>query len=387
MKTNPGGQIAPSDVVGRDQLIDRLWQILERQSLVLTAERRMGKTSVIKKMEATPQAGKLVIYRDLEGVRSPLEFVEIVLSDVETYLSRLQRTAAKARELLQQIGGLEFKGMKIPAIAAPHWKNVLTKTIEDLSEHQDSTLIFLWDELPMMLDNLKQNGGETVAMEVLDVLRSLRQTYPNLRMVFTGSIGLHHVIGSLKQSGYVNSPINDMYSLELPPLLVSDATELARQLLIGENLTVVDLPTLAIEIATSVDCVPYYVHHVIDQLKWENDCSISTLTRLIEANLIDPVNRWDMAHYRDRIDIYYKDNKDLALTLLDILATAEQALSFRELSERLKSQLAIDSDETIKTVLKLLQQDHYVLQQSNRTYRFRFSLIQRYWQFSRELVP
>jgi hypothetical protein len=45
MKTNPGGQLAANEVIGRDRLIAKLWQILERQSLVLTAERRMGKTS------------------------------------------------------------------------------------------------------------------------------------------------------------------------------------------------------------------------------------------------------------------------------------------------------------------------------------------------------
>lgn len=47
MKTNPGGpggQLEIGEIIGRDKLVDRLWKILARQSLVLTAERRMGKT-------------------------------------------------------------------------------------------------------------------------------------------------------------------------------------------------------------------------------------------------------------------------------------------------------------------------------------------------------
>ncbi len=52
MRTNPGGQIDPAQIIGRDELIKRLWEILSRQSLVLTAERRMGKTSVVLKMKA-----------------------------------------------------------------------------------------------------------------------------------------------------------------------------------------------------------------------------------------------------------------------------------------------------------------------------------------------
>ena len=50
MKANPGGAIAPEDVIGRDKLIANLWNILDRQSVILSAERRMGKTTVIKKM-------------------------------------------------------------------------------------------------------------------------------------------------------------------------------------------------------------------------------------------------------------------------------------------------------------------------------------------------
>ena len=57
MKANPGGELALDEVIGRDQLIRRLWDTLNRQSVILIAERRMGKTSVIKKMVAWSTAG------------------------------------------------------------------------------------------------------------------------------------------------------------------------------------------------------------------------------------------------------------------------------------------------------------------------------------------
>jgi len=43
MKANPGGEIASAEVMGRDHLIADLWGILEQQSVMLSAERRMGK--------------------------------------------------------------------------------------------------------------------------------------------------------------------------------------------------------------------------------------------------------------------------------------------------------------------------------------------------------
>jgi len=46
MRVNPGGKIPSSEVIGRDRLIENLWRILDRQSLVLSAERRMVKPAL-----------------------------------------------------------------------------------------------------------------------------------------------------------------------------------------------------------------------------------------------------------------------------------------------------------------------------------------------------
>ena len=43
MQINPGGRLNTEDVIGRDAEISRYWRVLERQGLVLSAERRIGK--------------------------------------------------------------------------------------------------------------------------------------------------------------------------------------------------------------------------------------------------------------------------------------------------------------------------------------------------------
>jgi hypothetical protein len=387
MKTNPGGALAPNEVVGRDRLIEKLWSILERQSLVLTAERRMGKTSIVKKMAAEPQAEMRVFFRDLEALRTPLEFVDCVYQDVQADLSRRGRTMNRVRIFMEQVGGFEVQGLKLPKQAAPHWKTILTKTMEDLAEHQEGLLIFCWDEIPMMLDNIKRDLGEAVAMEVLDTLRSLRQMVPTVRMVFTGSIGLHHVITRLKEKGYANAPTNDMFTEDVSPLAFEDACDLARGLLAGEGIWVEEGAALVGAIARSVDCFPFYIHHVVDALRWTTQArTIEQVDEIVRANLCDDSNRWDMAHYRERIDTYYADvEQTLALGILDELATAETALPLRELLDRLNVQGARQEPEVVRKVVMLLRRDHYVVQQQDGSYGFKFSLIQRYWRVSRGL--
>ncbi|XZN96223.1 MAG: hypothetical protein ACM65K_25820 [Microcoleus sp.] len=376
MKANPGGEIAPAEVMGRDKLIADLWGILEQQSVILSAERRMGKTSVIKKMRSEASPDKLPIYRDLEDVKSPLEFVEKVFQDVEAYLTGFNRTAKKTRGLLKHLGGAEFSGFKLPEIAAPHWKALLTETIADLVENQDRRVILFWDEVPYMLDNI----GDAAAMELLDTLRSIRQMYPAVRMVYTGSIGLHHVLGVLRKAGYTNDPINDMYVQDVPPLSAKDATNLARKLLEGENIKTPDIQGTAVFIVDELSNIPFYIHHLIVKLKLRGGSGdIAAVKEIIADCLDDPLNPWRMEHYRQRLDSYYDDKqRPYALNLLDILAAADGALSFDELFSGIKQESETQDKEMARKVLRLLEQDYYIYKQDSK-YLFRYPLIQKYW--------
>jgi AAA domain len=377
MRANPGGEIAPAEVMGRDKLIADLWGILEQQSVILSAERRMGKTSVIKKMRSEANPDKLLpIYRDLENVRSPLEFVETIFKDVEEYLSKVDRTARKTRAFLTQLGGIEFSGFKLPEIAAPHWKNLLTQTIADLVENQDRKVILLWDEVPYMLDNI----GDAAAMELLDTLRSIRQMYPAVRMVYTGSIGLHHVLGVLRKAGYTNDPINDMYVQDVPPLSAKDATNLARKLLEGENIKTPDIQGTAVFIADELSNIPFYIHHLIVKLKLRGGLGdIAAVKEIIADCLDDPLNPWKMEHYRQRLDSYYDEKqRPYALNLLDILAAAGEALSFDELFNGIKQESETQDKEMARKVVRLLEQDYYIYKQDGK-FQFRYPLIQKYW--------
>ena len=383
-KANPGGQIAPKEIVGREELIERLWQRLQQQSLIFSGERRIGKSSILKKMTAEAAPNMLPIYRDLEGIRTPIEFVEAVWQDTETYLRDIG-TARRVREHISQLTGSYFDDYQFPENAAEHWKTLLTKTIEDLVTLQNKQIVMIWDEMPHMLGNF----SDEVAMEVLDSLRSLRQTYPDVRMIFSGSIGLHHIVKNLQRAGYSNDPTNDMYPIEGQPLSLEEATKLTINLLQGEEISVVDLEQTAIEIASAVDCIPFYIHHLINQFKdvdYEIDQEI--INNTVNECLRSSVNLWKMDHYRERIDNYYSElQKPYALEILDILSI-NPPTSFSRLWQYLKSEPDTKDKEMARSVLRLLLKDYYLVQSENLSgslYTFRYGLVQKYWQISRGL--
>jgi hypothetical protein len=332
-------------------------------------------------------AGTLPIYHDLEGIRTPLEFVEQVFHDVERYLSTLQRVAERTRLFLTHASGAEIGGVvKFPDTMAREWKALLTKTIEDLVEHQQRQVIFFWDEMPLMLHNLKTKGSEAVAMEILDVLRHLRQTHPTLRMVFTGSVGLHNVLSSLRDAGYANDPTNDMRTIDVPPLSPEDAKNLAVLLIEGEGMRPSDPAAVASAIAKAVDGIPFFVHHVVDGLVLlGRPAGKEDAEALVLANLLDPQDPWHLGYFVERIGTYYPaDQAVIALAMLDALSASPAAMTFADLAGRTSAQLNVP-EESLRTILTLLQRDHYVLQTETGQYRFRFPLLQKAWRFHRGL--
>ena len=396
MKANPGGAVSPENVMGRDRLIERLWATLKHQSLVVEAERRMGKTCIIKKMEAQPPDGIIIQVRDVGGVSSPIEFVERVAEDVEKHLKLFQKTVTKTKEFLAFLGGAQIPGVKLPTIAAPHWKALLERILGDLAQHSDRQVILCWDELPWMLQKMTARPeGETVVMDLLDTLRGLRQTHANLRMIYTGSIGLHHVVTALREEGYVNSPVNDMRTVEVPPLDDGHAEALAKALIQGEGLTSSAPDETAAIIARRVDAIPFYIHHVVAAMADRGQAATPEIAETVVAEALANAQDWDLEHFRSRLGAYYGERAEVVRALLDQLAETEP-LILDELHERLKINLSrlgtnaqrmVEGDrEALRTLLKLMQRDHYLRQDQDGGYRFRFGLIRRWWRLDQGLA-
>lgn len=389
MKANPGGQIDLKSIIGRDRLILNVWEIVQQQSLVITAERRIGKTTVMKKMAAEPQAGWLPVYQDLESCHSAAEFSMAVYKQVHEFLSKKGKLARRTKEFLGDLGGTELGGIfKLPEKAATPWKDVLTKAIEDLMHENDAgtKLLFLWDELPFMLMNIRNGEGEQTAMQVLDHLRWLRQTHSGLRMIITGSIGLHHVLTSLKEKSYANSPVNDMATVDVPPLAADDAASLASLLIDGEALKSPDTAAAAAAIARDADCFAFYIHHIVRGLKLQEwDANPENVAKVVAAHLIDANDPWQLIHYRERISTYYpNDQKEVSL-ILDELAAQKDEATVAKLLAMLKGASQFDDRERLIRLLNLMERDHYLKRDEDGTYRFRFPLIRRWWKLNRGL--
>jgi hypothetical protein len=381
MRTNPGGGLAPEEVVGRDALIADLWDKLERHSVMMTAERRMGKTSVLRKMLTQQPPGVTAFYWDLENIRSPEALVREIFNKVNEDLGNSQKWQGKMQQLLKNwgLGGEKIAGVSLPKPDLT-WQQHLQGMVRDLSAQAEDRerWLFLFDELPLAIDNIRQDRGASIAMEVLDTLRSIRQDYPQIRMVYTGSIGLHHVVAELRQQGYRNAPTNDLPSVEVEPLAEDDAGKLAQDLLMGEKVATENLAAVSQAIASAVDGNAFYIHHSVARLKGiAQPIDVAQVEAMLQA-AVRQYDVWDLGYFEKRIGSYYGDNTKLALLALDELAP-ESALTIVDWWNRVSIQIPDLDKEVFRSTLNLLEQDHYICRNDAGAYRFRFSLVQRYW--------
>ena len=249
MQINPGGRLNTKDVMGRDNEIARYWDVLDRQGLVISAERRIGKTHIVLKMRDECRSGYLPIYQDLEFVHSIADLIRSIYGTVQ----ELSSTSPGVRARFAKWSGLlprKVGGVDLPT-ADSNWQVLLSGAFDDLIRvADDRRVLMLWDEFPLMLHNLQQRIGPDAPIQLLDFLRALRLSRADrLRFLFTGSIGLHLVLRSLRKAGNANDPVNDMLSLTVPPMADQDTRDLAAALLEETRAAPARVPDLALRIA------------------------------------------------------------------------------------------------------------------------------------------
>ena len=384
MRINPGGRLNTKDVMGRDDEIDRYWRVLERQGLVISAERRIGKTHILLKMQDECRGGYLPLYQDLEAVHSIADLIRSIYGAVQ----QSSRTSPGLKARIAKWSGLlpdRIAGVGLPKTDKA-WQVLLTDAFNDLAGSAgDRCILVLWDEFPLMLYNLQRREGPDSAMQLLDYLRALRLARADrLRFLFTGSLGLHLVLRSLRNAGSANDPVNDMLSLTVPPMAHEDTCALAAALLAETQADPATISGLASRIAGEVGGFPYYVHHVVDQLdQLRRAPAPEDVTSAVNRLVYDSHDPANFNYYVNRLSTYYTDNaRSLALVVLDTVAGQANPTPVPDLLNLCRHRDPSLADEQIREVLTILAEDHYIEPRkcaSGAAYDFRWPLVKKWW--------
>lgn len=374
-----GPPVEGDDFFGREKEIRQANRLLDRNhSLLLSAPRRIGKSSLAKRLiEEKKAQGWKCVYIDLEETTTEEGFLRLVIEAFKNngiwkqFAEGMSKGLASVLDRIEKIsvGPVDFN------IGKKEEQEDLYKNLKELIKHEEDTFIVV-DELTLFLGilNKSDNGAEKVAF-ILNWLRSLRQvSKTQVRWLFCGSVGLRNFTSAMNL-GYT---INDLTEFSLDELTREEAIGLLRGLCRSEDINMSE-ECINYTLDKLQWNIPYFIQVIFSKLAEDYGGKITqenidvAYDKLCSENYL---STWSerLAEYREYEVPARQILKSLSTqssgmerdSMLDILMT-DQDVSMRE-----------QIDYTLSKVLEMLENDGYIIKK-NTTRAFRSPLLRDYW--------
>ena len=375
-----GPPVEGEDFFGREKEIRKANKLLDsNHSLLLSAPRRIGKSSLAKRLIGEKQQqGWKCVYIDLEETTTEEGFLRLVIESFKKNGIWKQLTEGMSKgvaTLLDRIEKVTIGGVVDFDIGKREEQEDLYKNLKELIKHDEDTFIVV-DELTLFLGilNKSENGAEKVAF-ILNWLRSLRQvSRTNVRWLFCGSVGLRNFTSAMNL-GYT---INDLMEFGLGELSREEAEGLlsglckSEDMEMGEELINYTLDKLHWNI-------PYFIQVIFSKLAEEYEDEVTKESIDIAYNKLCSENylsTWSerLSEYREFEVPARQILKSLSTqpagmerdAMLNILMTGQDASKVEEI------------DYLLSKVLEMLENDGYILKMDSIR-AFRSPLLRDYW--------
>lgn len=389
---NITGQVALGpDFFNRTAELARFWRDLESDNLLLLAPRRVGKTSLMRKMATdAPIHGYRAVFIDISPDRDEAHFVQHLFSAVrkgqaaERLVDRLVENWLKKVAGNVQEPGDRGTDAEFPPIDPENWQRLGEELVASLSTFGGKWLILV-DELPIFLLTLLGSQSPDQRKRVREFLywmRRLRQQYPSIRWMLAGSIGLDAVATRLNMA----DTINDLWVATLGAFDRPTAELFLSAL--GK--------AYGVELSQAVrdrifehagEAIPYYLQLIFHELR---DASAPITPESVDVairNLLGPQNRNAFDYWRQRL-FEELGTIDAGHAIAILNAACRDAAGARQsiLGRTIRLDDADARDEKLRYLLAVLQTDGYLWEEEEtRKWRFRSPLLRQYWE--RRVAP
>ena len=210
----------------RPQIVANIWEEIEKGNhVLLTAPRRVGKSSVMKYMTENCKDGYKCMFENIQGIDSEENFYKSIYSLIKSCLSTKQKTATWLQDFFKEIKieEVNMDGALKLGERAINYLEAINHILPKLHSKDVRIALFI-DELPEVLHSLNKKNKTKEAIAILKNLRRWRQEdqFRNFRLVLAGSIGLHHVVKAI-EGRMVD--INDFNNVDFEGLTIQEADE------------------------------------------------------------------------------------------------------------------------------------------------------------------
>jgi hypothetical protein len=182
-----------------------LWHYFKiKKNVSMFAPRRIGKSHLMKifMLEDAEKNRWDATYTDLQGCDTAEDAVLTIIKDIQEgshWGSVLfNNVAAKLKSVLGGKTPTSFKEL----VQEANWKDLLDVVLKDLSEYSDNgtEVLIMVDEVTVCATHIFARS-ESDGKQFLNYLAMMRDKYPNIRWLMTGSIGIDHLAQAYNVQG------------------------------------------------------------------------------------------------------------------------------------------------------------------------------------------
>lgn len=370
----------------RDNDSARLWAQFDKgRNVLMLAPRRIGKTVLLNRLRDESEArGYRAIVLDVQGFREEKAFFQQMCAVIQEELgigaSLLTAFGDRLRQALKgaEASGGDWRQMLLHT----DWREFASHLLAHLNtDKEGKPWLVLLDEIPVFALALLQSHGIERVHDFLYGLRQFRHSYPNVRWLFTGSIGLDTVA----RRNSIEGALNDLEAYTLKPF--DEATAIAF------------LDHVAI--ANQRSMTPEAARHIVARLGWlspyylekaaEETCQGvgvgATVTpdvadRALEALLaLDKRTYWST--WREHLDLNFTDPEQTRLfALLAAVARDPDGCASRDVLLGELNRVEQVTAAELRGYLDTLEADGFLARCDDDDpdrYRFRMRLLHDWW--------
>jgi hypothetical protein len=387
-----GAKAEKEQFFGRVRELRDFWDLLDRNHVVLSGPRRLGKTSLLQRLVDDSSAlGWHGVLLDLQGHDS----VEAMLSELERrlpeaaiarWLDAVKRTTGRAADRLQKVeislpGGFGG-GLDLQPPPASAWTPQAHRLQARLASQP---VLILVDEFSVFLERLiaRDRPG---AEQLLGWLRTWRcASNVQCRFVFSGSIGINTLLTRHRLITY----FNDCYDFRLQAFSRAEAAAMVREELACERRPYAE--EVPERICDRVGWLsPYYINLLLlESIRAARDRETEqgvSVSPMLETDVEDGYERLlavrsRFVHWAQRLERDLAPHDlSFAMKVLASVSRTPEGLTRRQLLARLN---AMEPDPAVRSqrlerALWHLEEDGYLSTDSERV-RFLSFLLRDYW--------
>jgi len=390
MRSSTGRWVSGDDFFDRAKELDVLKaQVQNRNHVLLTGQRRMGKTSVLHELgHRLEDEGWVLLFADVEGAMSAEDAVAVLARAARPVQPIASRFAAGMKrwvgDSIEEMSAYEFSVKIRAGLNAGNWQHEGERLLHACASQKEPVLLVI-DELPMFLKRmLREPDGERGVDKFLSWLRGVFQSglRDSLVIIVSGSIGL----APLVQRIGLSDRINHLHPIRLAPWSREVSVACFQNLAESCNVRFDDGVAEVVYERLGIG-IPHHVQSFFARLRDfatmrdRNSVAVEDVDFVYRHERLGASGQTDLFHYEERLkDALEEPGYSIAVKILAEAAT-QQVFSpeARRNLEKIEAKVTQNASRCIADTIEVLAHDGY-LEANEDGYGFPSTLLKDWWE-------